>query len=63
MGYDEFVERFKKEFEYVSKEFGEPTDNELVNLFISGVVMFKFQSEEIDRIVKEENRRLRHQDW
>ncbi len=48
MGIEEFIKRFRAEFKAVKHLYEEPTERELVLMFISNVVLAKFQLENLE---------------
>lgn len=47
----EFIKRFREEFKAVEGMYEEPTERELVLMFISIVVLAKFQRENIKEVL------------
>ena len=45
----EFIKRFREEFKAVKDMYEEPTERELVLMFISNIVIAKFQIEDIKK--------------
>ena len=50
----EFIKRFREEFKAVKDTYEEPTERELVLMFISNLVMAKFQIENLENLEKQE---------
>ena len=46
---EEFIKRFREEFKAVEGMYEEPTERELVLMFISNVVLAKFQVENLEK--------------
>lgn len=49
MDLEEFIKRFREEFKAVDDMCEEPTERELVLMFISNIVLAKFQIEELEK--------------
>ena len=49
MDLEEFIKRFREEFKAVEDMYEEPTERELALMFISNIIIAKFQIENIKK--------------